>query len=109
MFTMIPIQNLAALREHASEAVPLLKLLSNEDRLLLLCSMIECERTVSELETITGINQPTLSQQLGILRKANVVSTRRDGKYIYYRVSDERALLLMQTIHSLYCPEGFQP
>lgn len=101
---MMNIQNLAALREHAAEAVPMLKLLGNEDRLLLLCSMIEGERSVSDLETMTGISQPTLSQQLGILRKADVVSTRRDGKFIYYRLADERVLHLMQTIHALYCP-----
>ena len=104
LFAMMNIQNLAALREHAATAVPMLKLLSNEDRLLLLCSMIECERSVGDLETMTGISQPTLSQQLGILRKSEVVSTRRDGKFIYYRLADERALQLMQTIHALYCP-----
>ena len=92
-----------ALRAHASEAVALLKLLGNEDRLMLMCQLALQPRTVGELETLTGVAQPTLSQQLGILRRQGLVSTERDGKFIRYQLADERALRLMHSIHDLFC------
>nr|WP_228529889.1 metalloregulator ArsR/SmtB family transcription factor [Diaphorobacter caeni] len=96
------------MRRHAGDAVAMLKLLGNEDRLLLLCQMAERERTVGELQELTGIGQPTLSQQLGVLRREGVVDTRREGKFIWYRLADGRALDLMQHIHRLFCAEGAQ-
>lgn len=95
--------DLASMRAHAGEAVSMLKLLGNEDRLLLLCQIALQERTVSELEQLTGITQPTLSQQLGVLRREGLVSTRREGKYIWYQLADARALQLMQVVHQLFC------
>lgn len=98
--------DLPAMRAHAGEAVAMLKLLGNEDRLMLLCQLTEGERTVGELEQLTGIGQPTLSQQLGVLRRDGLVHTRREGKFIWYQVADERALQLMQAIHRLFCKQG---
>ena len=98
--------DIAQLRAHAAEAVAMLKLLGNEDRLLLLCQLSPQERTVGDLEQLTGISQPTLSQQLGILRREQLVATRREGKYIWYRLADDKALQLIQAIHQLYCPPG---
>lgn len=95
--------DLDSMRVHAAESVTLLKLLGNEDRLMLLCQLSLQERTVGELESLTGIVQPTLSQQLGILRREGLVSTRREGKFIWYRLADERALRLMQVLHELFC------
>lgn len=95
--------DLQALRTHAVEAVSLLKILGNEDRLMLLCQLAEQPRTVGELELLTGVGQPTLSQQLGVLRRQGLVSTEREGKFIRYQVADARALQLMQTIHQLFC------
>ena len=94
---------LASMRVHASEAVSMLKLLGNEDRLMLLCQISLQERTVTELEQLTGITQPTLSQQLGVLRREGLVSTRREGKFIWYQLADARALQLMQVVHQLFC------
>lgn len=85
--------DLPAMRAHAGEAVTMLKLLGNEDRLMLLCQLTEGERTVGELEQLTGIGQPTLSQQLGVLRRDGLVQTRREGKFIWYQLADDRALL----------------
>ena len=96
--------DLDAMRQHADEAVLMLKLLGNSDRLMLLCQLVQQERTVGELERLTGITQPTLSQQLGILRREGVVSTRRDGKFIWYQLNDPRILQLIQTMYRLYCP-----
>lgn len=98
--------DLPAMRAHAGEAVTMLKLLGNEDRLMLLCQLAEGERTVGELEQLTGIGQPTLSQQLGVLRRDGLVQTRREGKFIWYQLADDRALQLMQAIHRLFCKQG---
>ena len=98
--------DLDALRAHADEAVAMLKVLGNADRLMLLCQLSLQERTVGELEQLTGVSQPTLSQQLGVLRREGLVSTRRDGKFIWYQLADARALQLMQAIHQLFCAPG---
>lgn len=102
----LPPLDLQAMRAHAGEAVAMLKLLGNEDRLLLLCQLSIQERTVGELEQLTGITQPTLSQQLGVLRREGLVATRREGKFIWYQLADQRALQLMQTVHQLFCQPG---
>ncbi len=94
------------LRAAAGRAVVALKLLANEDRLLLLCQLSQGEACVSDLELSLGIRQPTLSQQLGVLRNEGVVETRREGKNIYYRVADPSLLQILATLYRLYCPEG---
>ena len=93
------------LRQAAGEAVAALKLLANPERLLLLCQLSQGEYSVGELEEQLGIRQPTLSQQLGVLRTQEVVTTRRDGKNIYYRVSDPALLELLVVLYRLYCPK----
>ena len=95
-----------AMRHGAHAAVGLLKLLGNEDRLLLLCQLSQGECCVSELEESLGIRQPTLSQQLGVLRNEEVVSTRREGKNIYYSIAQPDVLRLLQTLHELFCERG---
>ncbi len=95
----------ATLRQAAGQAVAALKVLANEDRLLLLCQLSQGEMAVGELEEALGIRQPTLSQQLGVLRAEGVVDTRRDGKRIFYRVADERLLQVLAVLYSLYCPK----
>ena len=92
-----------ALRTHATEAVALLKVLGNADRLMLLCQLTQQPRTVGDLEALTGIGQPTLSQQLGVLRREGLVSTRREGKFIWYQLNQGPALALMQALHQLFC------
>lgn len=95
-----------ALRGAAAQAVAALKLLANEDRLLLLCQLSQGERCVSELEEQLGIHQPTLSQQLGILRGEGVVNTRRDGKNIHYSIAEPALLEILAVLYRLYCPKG---
>lgn len=94
------------LRGAATQAVSRLKLLANEDRLLLLCQLSQGERCVSELEAQLGIRQPTLSQQLGVLRTEGAVNTRREGKNIYYSVADAATLEILALLYRLYCPKG---
>ncbi|MXR36028.1 metalloregulator ArsR/SmtB family transcription factor [Neisseriaceae bacterium B2N2-7] len=93
------------LRENASRAAGLLKSLANEDRLLLLCQLVDGEKSVSELERLTGIRQPTLSQQLGVLRNEGLVSTRREGKWIYYSVASQEAMAILSSLHDIFCPQ----
>ena len=93
------------LRAAADSAVAALKLLANEDRLLLLCQMSQGEACVSELEEQLGIRQPTLSQQLGVLRNEGVVDTRREGKNIFYSVADPAMLEILAVLYRLYCPK----
>lgn len=91
------------MRSQAAQVVSLLKVIGNPDRLLLLCQMLQGEYAVGELEALLDIQQPTLSQQLGVLRNEGLVSTRRDGKYIYYRVSHPHVQVILEVLHQLYC------
>jgi DNA-binding transcriptional ArsR family regulator len=100
--------DIARLRESAAVAGQLLKTLANPDRLLLLCQLSQGERSVSELEALLGILQPTLSQQLAVLRREGLVETRRDGKQVYYRISSVQALALINTLYQLFCGEAAQ-
>ena len=93
------------MRVAAAEAVATLTLLANEDRLLLLCQLSQGELCVGDLESMLDIRQPTLSQQLAVLRNEGVVATRRDGKRIFYRVQDPRLLQVLGTLYDLYCPK----
>ena len=90
-------------RAGAHAACSLMKVLSNPDRLLLLCQMAEGERNVDELEEALGIPQPTLSQQLTVPRSESLVATRRDDKNIYYRLASPQALAVMQVLYAQYC------
>lgn len=95
------------MRSQAAQVVSLLKVIGNPDRLMLLCQMLQGEYAVGELEDLLDIQQPTLSQQLGVLRNEGLVSTRRDGKYIYYRVSHPHVQVILEVLHQLYCaPPG---
>ena len=84
--------DLPALRSAADSACRLMKVFSNPDRLLLLCQLSQGERRVGELQELVGIGQPTLSQQLGVLREEGLVATRRDGKQIHYRIASPQAV-----------------
>lgn len=94
-----------ALRGGAARAVGALKVLANEDRLLLLCQLSQGEMCVSDIEQALGIRQPTLSQQLGVLRNEGVVNTRREGKNIFYSVADPAVLEILALLYQLYCPK----
>lgn len=97
--------SLDKMRASASDAALMLRSLGNQDRLLLLCQLSQEELCVSDLEERLDIHQPSLSQQLGVLRREGLVATRKEGKRVYYRVADQRALALLQTLYQLYCAE----
>ena len=91
------------LLEGAEDAEALLKSLSNSNRLLILCQLIEGEKSVGELESVIEVRQPTLSQQLARLRKDDLVATRRDGKTIYYRMASAESRAVIELLYKLYC------
>ena len=98
--------DLQAMQTAAARACGMLKVLGNPDRLLLLCQLTQGEFCVSELETLLQIQQPTLSQQLGVLREEGLVSTRREGKQIFYKIESTEATAIMQVLYELFCHPG---
>lgn len=95
----------ADIAERAGEASDLLKAMAHEGRLMILSLLAERERSVTELETILALRQPAVSQQLARLRADNLVSTRREGKLIYYSLVSNQARELVKTLSKLY-PSG---
>lgn len=91
------------LRTSAGAACRLMKVLSNPDRMLILCEISQGEKCVGELEAILDIHQPTLSQQLTVLRNEELVQTRRAGKLIYYSLSSPIVVAVMATLYEHYC------
>lgn len=94
------------LRAAAQEASALLRALANEDRLLILCQLTQGELSVGELEAQLDIRQPTLSQQLAVLRTEALVTTRREGKRIYYSVADGAVLAVLACLYDQFCPKA---
>ena len=97
--------DIARMHVGAREATTVLQALANEDRLMLLCQLTQGEKSVGELEDALDIRQPTLSQQLGVLRDKGLVATRREGKRIYYSVADPKIFAVLKTLYALYCPQ----
>jgi DNA-binding transcriptional ArsR family regulator len=95
--------DLGSMQAGAVSACRLMKALANSDRLMLLCQLSQGEMSVGELEKALGIRQPTLSQQLTVLRDEELVETRREGKYIYYRVRSAPALAVLQVLYDQFC------
>jgi DNA-binding transcriptional ArsR family regulator len=92
-----------AMRAAAMQACALMKVLANPDRLLLLCQLSQGPMCVNDLEAVVGVQQPTLSQQLGVLRDQSLVSTRREGKQIFYNIASSEALAMIQVLYQLFC------
>ena len=92
-----------ALITQARKASELLKALSHETRLLILCILSEGEKSVSELEDILDMPQAAVSQQLARLRFDRLVTTRRDGRMVYYAVSDSEVSSVVETLYDLFC------
>jgi len=91
------------LQENAQRASSLLKAMSNQHRLLILCQLIHGEKSVGELEGIIGLSQSALSQHLARLRRDNLVQTRRSAQTIFYSLKGEEASAVIQTLYGLYC------
>lgn len=99
--------DLQQMHQAAGAASQFLRSIANQDRLLLLCQLSQGEASVGELESFTGIHQPSLSQQLGVLRREGLILPRKEGKQVYYRIGEPRVLAMLESLYQLFCiPEG---
>lgn len=93
-----------AMDEAAIEAAGVLKVLSNPQRLRLLCALLEEQRSVGELEQALGASQSYVSGQLARLRSEGLVEAERDGRVIRYRLSDPRVIPILESLYKVFCP-----
>lgn len=93
------------MRAHAADAARLLKILGNEKRLMLLCLLVEAERSVGELNARVDLSQSALSQHLAVLRADGLVTTRRDAQTIHYSLAAGPAQRIIATLHGIYCAD----
>ena len=91
------------LRSRAGEAASFLKSIANDRRLIILCELVNGERTVGELEAVVGLSQSALSQHLARLRGARLVKTRRESQTIHYSLADSRVGEVIGVLHDVYC------
>lgn len=101
--------NIRALRSKAGRASEFLKTLGNPHRLMILCELLEGERSVGELEAAIGLRQSALSQHLARLREERLVATRREAQIIRYRLADPAVARTMSLLHEIYCAPRRRP
>lgn len=97
--------DVSRIQESAGQAAAFLRTLANPERLMLLCQLLEGEKNVGELSQATGIVQPTLSQQVGVLRTEGLIEARREGRFMYYRISDPVAVKVLDVLYRAYCDD----
>ena len=95
--------SLADMQAHACEASSLMKAMGNEQRLLILCLLVENELSVSDLQAELDLSQSALSQHLAVLREAGFVNTRREAQAVFYSLPSGPVKKVMQTLHKIYC------
>lgn len=97
--------DMSEIHTYAKAAADLLKQMSNEHRLMILCALGNQELSVSELNQLVPLSQSALSQHLASLRHAELVATRKVSQTVYYRLNGDAALRIIAVLQSLYCPE----
>lgn len=101
-------KDIEVLMEQARKAGDLLKALSHESRLLILCILVKGEKSVSELEEIMNMPQAAVSQQLARLRFDRLVQTRRDGRMVYYSIANEEVSQLVELLYEFFCKPAME-
>jgi DNA-binding transcriptional ArsR family regulator len=104
-----PRPSLAEVQAHAGSAAQLLKALANEQRLLVLCSLIDGERSVGEINARVSLSQSALSQHLALLREAGIVTTRREAQTVWYGLAAGPAQLVMSALYEAFCAPDRSP
>src|SRR5665811_1646378 len=94
---------MAALQDHAAEAATLLKALASDQRLLILCCLLDGPLSVGDINERVPLSQSSLSQHLGVLREAGLVTTTRQSQTIYYSLAPGPALQIMEVLYSAFC------
>ncbi|MCP5083676.1 MAG: helix-turn-helix transcriptional regulator [Alphaproteobacteria bacterium] len=98
-------RDMDALQANVGRASNLLRIMSNQWRLLILCNLAQSELSVCQLGEVVDLSQSALSQHLAILRQARLVKTRRKARSVYYSLASEGAGAVMQTLYALYCSD----
>lgn len=98
-------RSVVALQEKADHVAGRLALVANAKRLLILCELVQGERSVGALQAAVGLGQSALSQHLAKLREAGMVDTRREGQTVHYRISDPDVQVLMAALYEAFCKE----
>jgi len=101
--------DLESLQQNALRASILLKAMSNQHRLMILCQLASGEKRVGELEELIGLSQSALSQHLARLRRDNLVKTRREAQTIYYSLAGPESQAVIETLYGLYCVAPASP
>jgi DNA-binding transcriptional ArsR family regulator len=96
-------EDMERMMRNAENAANFLKAISHEGRLMILCSLANGEKSVTEIEAMLATRQAAVSQQLSRLRLEGLVTARRDGKQIYYRLTDDRARVIIERVYELFC------
>ncbi|MGB5559203.1 MAG: metalloregulator ArsR/SmtB family transcription factor [Paracoccaceae bacterium] len=102
-------EDMDMMMNNACDAANMLKALSHEGRLMILCHLVTGEKSVTELEELLSARQAAVSQQLARLRLEGLVTPRREGKTIYYSLTDDRPKRILEVIYELFCsvdPKG---
>lgn len=102
----LDVDELERMMKNAQRATDFLKALAHEGRLMILCHLAAGERSVTELEQLLSQRQAAVSQQLARLRLEGLVDTRREGKAIYYRLSDGRTREMLELVYEMFCADG---
>jgi DNA-binding transcriptional ArsR family regulator len=97
---------LAGMQLNAAAAEALLKAMASEARLMILCELLEGERTVTELHEAVHLSMSAVSQHLAKLREENVVATRRESQTVYYTLASDAAERMLATLHDIFCAPG---
>jgi ArsR family transcriptional regulator, virulence genes transcriptional regulator len=95
--------DIAVMRDQAERASNLLAAMANGKRLMILCQLVEGERTVGELAELLNTRQSTVSQHLALLKKDGFVTARRDGQSQYYSLVGIEAMKILEALYQLYC------
>ena len=91
------------IKKHAAQASALLKQLANEQRLLILCNLVNGELAVSDMQKTIDLSQSALSQHLAKMRTAGLVEADKRGQKIYYRIASTEVRAMLSTLHLIYC------
>ena len=95
--------DLEAMSHHAEAAAGFLRKLANPNRLMVLCALLEGELSVGELNSRIPLSQSALSQHLAALRKADIVTTRREAQTIFYRLQGSESVQVLEVLHNIFC------
>ncbi|MEO1138051.1 MAG: metalloregulator ArsR/SmtB family transcription factor [Pseudomonadota bacterium] len=98
-------EEITRMMKNACEASNFLKAISHEGRLMILCHLSTGEKSVTELEELLSSRQAAVSQQLSRLRMEGLVQPRREGKAIYYSLTDRRAIKILEVVYELFCED----